>query len=288
MDDDVQKRGELDLPLSSNSSDIQVHHYLINLKCDLCNNFFQGSTTVYFYFSTQMKRDRLPGPLDIDSSISENTTPKSEESDNTLLEEKGELKSKSFVAELSSETEPVNNYIKIVDEKCRVMCDVGKTSMKRKVNDTEISAATLPMNKHLKQSVSLKDDTNISYDASLKKFDCEESNNKDFILILDCHELEIQSVSETEVTTSIDAQTLSSPHWSTDEGQTSENLLQYDLGDQCLKIKVPCQKESEDNLRAIKISYKTTTDGLSLKWTKDQDGKSVPFLFMFLNIISMP
>lgn len=287
MDANVQKRGELDLPLSSNSSDIQVHHYLIDLKCDLCNNFFQGSTTVYF--TKQMKRDRLPDPLDIDSGISENTTPKSADSETTLIEEKEELKSKSFVAELSSETEPVNNYIEIVDEKCRVICDVGKTSMKRKVNDTENSAAVLPMNKHLKQSVSLKDDTNISYDASLQRFDCDESNNKDFILILDCHELEIQSVSETEVlTTSIDAQTLSSPHWSTDVGQTSENSLQYDLGDQCLKIKVPCQKESEDNLRAIKISYKTTTDGLSLKWTKDQDGKSVPFLFMFLNIISMP
>lgn len=155
--------------------------------------------------------------------------------------------------------------------------------MKRKVNDTENSAAVLPMNKHLKQSVSLKDDTNISYDANLQRFDCEKENNKDFILILDCHELDIQSVSETEVTTSIDAQILSSPHWSTDEGQTSENSLQYDLGDQCLKIKVPCQKDSEDNLRAIKISYKTTTDGLSLKWTKDQDGKSV--LFLFLNII---
>lgn len=286
MDDNVQKRGELDLPLSSNFSDIQVHHYLINLKCDLCNNFFQGSTSVYF--TTQRKRDRLPHPLDIDPGISENTRPKSADSDKTPLEEKEELKSKSFVAELSSETEPVNNYIKIVDEKCRVICDEGKTSMKRKVNDTENSAAVLPMNKHLKQSVSLKDDTNISYDANLQRFDCEKENNKDFILILDCHELEIQCVSETEVPTSIDAQTLSSPYWSTDEGQTSENLLQYDLGDQCLKIKVPCQKESEDNIRAIKISYKTITDGLSLKWTKDQDGKSVPFLFMFLNIISMP
>lgn len=92
MDANVQKRGELDLPLSSNSSDIQVHHYLIDLKCDLCNNFFQGSTTVYF--TKQMKRDRLPDPLDIDSGISENTTPKSADSETTPIEEKEELKVK--------------------------------------------------------------------------------------------------------------------------------------------------------------------------------------------------
>lgn len=284
MDDGAQKRGEFDLPLSSNISDIQIHHYLINLKCDLCNNFFQGSTTVFF--TRRMKRDPLPDPLDINSGIFKNTVPKSaDNTENTLLEEKEELKSKSFVAELSNETEPVNSNINSLNEKCRVISDVGKTSIKRKLNDTEHSAAVLPMNKHLKQSASLKDETNISCDASLQRSDCEESNNKDLILILDCHELEIQNVSETEITRSIDAETLSLPHWSTDKGQTSENSLQYDLGDQCLKIKVPCQKDSEDNLRAIKISYKTTADGLSLKWTKDQDDKSV--LFLFLNIVSM-
>lgn len=311
MDESGQKRGEFDLPLSSNFSDIQVHHYMIYLKCDLCNKLFQGSTTIFF--TQQIKRDHplpdpivskgdpLPDPLvskrdplpdpivssDINSGIFENTILQSD-SDNTIVEEKelDKSTSKIFAAKLSSETKPVNNNIKSLDEKCRVISVVGKTSIKRKVTDKE-NAAAVCQNKHLKQSVSIKDDTNIhvSYDTSQQSFDCEETDTiKDFILILDCHELEIQSVSEAEITTSIDAETLSSPHWSTDKGQTSENLLQYDLGDQCLKIKVPCQKDSEDNLRAIKISYKTTADGQSLKWTKDQDGKSVLFLFyVFFN-----
>lgn len=67
-----------------------------------------------------------------------------------MLEEKEEFKSKSFVVELLSEIELVNNYIKIVDEKCRVICDVEKISMKRKVNDIENLVVVFLMNKYLK------------------------------------------------------------------------------------------------------------------------------------------
>lgn len=67
-----------------------------------------------------------------------------------MLEEKEEFKSKSFVVELLSEIELVNNYIKIVDEKCRVICDEGKISMKRKVNDIENLVVVFLMNKYLK------------------------------------------------------------------------------------------------------------------------------------------
>ena len=41
-------RGECDLPLSANFSEIQVHHYMLNLECDFYNKCFHGSTTIYF------------------------------------------------------------------------------------------------------------------------------------------------------------------------------------------------------------------------------------------------
>lgn len=97
-----------------------------------------------------MKRDRFLDLFDIDFGIFENIILKSVDFEIILIEEKEEFKSKSFVVELLSEIELVNNYIEIVDEKCRVICDVGKISMKRKVNDIENLVVVFLMNKYLK------------------------------------------------------------------------------------------------------------------------------------------
>ena len=252
-------RGECDLPLSANFSEIQVHHYMLNLECDFYNKCFHGSTTIYF---TQRGKRNLH---DIYTNSSEN------ENVSSCLTKRSDDGGKSFPAEPSPPERSKEGLSWDENEQNTedsYLVEIGTN--KRKSSD-EGRAVTLV--KQVKRSPSLFGGVDICSDLSPEIPD-SGVNSKYFTLILDCHKVEIQSISEENVATSINREAFSSPNWTVDLNKISDNFLQYELGDQCIKIQVPFQNyDEEEKLRAIKISYKTMNDGQSLKWTKDQDNK---------------
>ena len=284
MNEDVKQRGEFDLPLSANISEIQVHHYRIDLKCDLHNQVFHGSTTVFFTHRANIKSNLEQGVCpssskkeicERDSSIvclGSNDTVReldlpsihSINKDERLVHNTGE---KEDVGKYNEDVGKYNEDVGKYNEPQRNASGERKRDINRVSNSSDSYA---PPNKLMRNSASSCEDVHLSANLS-ENLDTKQTT-QDSILILDCYKLEIQSVSEEKVETSINAESFSSQNWPEEKAHISDTLLQYDLGDQCVKIQVPCHNGDTD-LRAIKISYKTTQSGHSLKWTKDQDGK---------------
>ncbi|XP_061175406.1 aminopeptidase O-like [Saccostrea echinata] len=285
MNENIEKRGEYDLPLSANISEIQVHHYKINLQCDLQNQVFHGSTTVFFTqrLESNPKTERLSDLCQVIRSSSPSyeacergTNSYYPESSYVVQEpssaEIQTVKSDEQLMHLSQNSEETYQPVsKGSTDLGRSSIDLRKTHFvfKRSLSWSENDVSPV---KQMKSSDQSFENTQISNNIPRKNFVSEGNTRiKDFTLILDCHKLEIQSVSEEKVTSSIDSETFISPDCSIENSQTTCTSLKYELGDQCLKIQVPDHKKDKNELRAINISYKTL-DGHSLKWTKDQDG----------------
>jgi hypothetical protein len=271
MNGDVKQRGELDLPLSANVSEIQVHHYIIDLQCDLHNHVFHGSTTVFFTQCSDKKSkveqkvcpsSSNNGVYERDSNI---TSLQSSDTGLQCIQSTGNYDKPLNISHDSGEKEDFRDY----NEPLRNVPYPGER--KRDVNSvSNDSDCDVSPNKQKRNCTSSCEDTNISTNF-LENLNSEQTF-QDFTMILDCYKLEIQSVSEEKVETGINSESFSSQNWSVEKPLTSDTLLHYELGDQCVKIQVPGH-DVDGGLRAIKVSYQTTKSGHSLKWTKDQDGK---------------
>ncbi|XP_056017768.1 aminopeptidase O-like [Ostrea edulis] len=418
MNEDVKQRGEFDLPLSANISEIQVHHYMIHLQCDLHRQVFHGSTTVFFTHranikskleqkvcSSSSKGEVCEGDSSITTLESSDTVREPESSDTVREPESSDTvrepessdtvrkpessdtvrkpESSDTVREPessdtvrkpeSSDTvrEPENSDTVREPENSDTVREPESSDTVRKPESSDtvrepessdtvrepessdtvrepessdtvrepessdtvrkpessdtVREPDLPGIQPIRHNERLlhkshnsgeKEDArkynvpprNVSYSGERKRdvnrasnsFDidaspskqmrnltssCEDAHvsanflenlnsrqtNEDFTLILDCYKLEIRSVSEEKVETSINSESFSSQNWPVEKSHISDTLLQYELGDQCVKIQVPGHNGDAD-LRAIKVSYKTAPSGHSLKWTEDQDG----------------
>ncbi|XP_062611661.1 aminopeptidase O-like [Saccostrea cucullata] len=288
MNENIEKRREYDLPLSANISEIHVHHYVINLHCDLQNQVFHGSTTVFFTRRPESnpKTEQPSVSCHVICSNSSNYEI-CERDSNSYNPESSNVVQESNLTETVKTDEPLlhlpkfhnsvesswsyQHVSKETSELGSSSAHLGKTQFldKRPLSESEIGVSP---NKQMKSSVQAFENTQILKKLSSKNFNNEgDTKIKDFTLILDCHKLEIQNVSEENVTSSIDSETFSSPDCLIKNTRTTGTPLKFELGDQCLKIQVPDCKKDQNELRAINISYKTL-DGHSLKWSKDQDG----------------
>lgn len=275
MNEDVKQRGEFDLPLSANISEIQVHHYMIHLQCDLHSQVFHGSTTVFFTHranikskleqkvcSSSSKGEVCEGDSNITTLESSDTVREPDLPGIQPIRHNERLLHKSHN---SGEKEDARKYN--VPPRNVSYSGERKRDVNRASNSFDIDASP---NKQMRNLTSSCEDAHVS--ANFLENLNSRQTNEDFTLILDCYKLEIRSVSEEKVETSINSESFSSQNWPVEKSHISDTFLQYELGDQCVKIQVPGHNGDAD-LRAIKVSYKTAPSGHSLKWTEDQDGK---------------
>lgn len=236
-----------DLPLLSNTQDIQVTHYVLDLRCDLDSSVLAGSATYFLdpYKNQDHNKRRVFGIHEFHKKYSK----RSPQRDAELYEPNKASRAES---NCNGQGVPVCTQ----DSQLETVIE-GDDICREQSYSSQICQENVLVNKQTTKQ---------------QEF---------FHVILDCCDLDIEKVEYSNISNNLrDALSYSNQKpleekrdlLTTCLSQTWEPL-QFSVEKWCLRIWKEDVYKTTDFPPVIKVMYRTTAKGTSLRWTLDQDGK---------------